>query len=74
MKLEWEFMDEVEGTYPFYKAYLNGKAIAMIVIRGDIYRLTMLWDDYIHKDFSTVWEAKNQFEVELVARRLEGKL
>ena len=25
-------------------------------------------------DFRTVWEAKNQFEVELVARRLEGKL
>lgn len=74
LNIKWEFQDEADGMYPYYKAYLNDKPIAMIVIRDDHYRLTMLWDDYQHMDFRTVWEAKNQFEVELVTRRMEGKL
>ena len=74
MNIEWRFQDELEGMYPYYKAYLDGRPVAMIVMRDDTYRLTMLWDNYAHMDFRTVWEAKNQFEVELVTGRLEGKL
>lgn len=74
LNIKWKFQDEMDGMYPYYKAYLNDKPIAMIVIRDDHYRLTMLWDDYAHKEFNSVWEAKNQFDVEMVTARLEGKV
>lgn len=74
MGIKWSFVDESDGIYPYYKAYLDNKPIAVIVMRDDLYRLTMFWDDYVHKDFNSVWEAKNQFDVEMVTARLEGKV
>lgn len=76
MNIQWNFVDEARGTYPFMEIVIDGHKVGMIVYRPECYKLTIFTKrhDYWSQEYETMQQAKDAFLHEYVALRLEGKV